>query len=237
MTHLITNETQHTVEKLFTCRNVVSYYYPTQYRLNRDTVRDLGNNVHTQRDYYKMTVVNNRPVYWGDVIIPDADTLMKDITLLKEAAKIEDFIILQGIDDDGLLYKAANMATSSLDYSTCEGGRIATALLEADGYPDILGSNLLFSSTDIGWVDRGSHYESVKRMLSGGNIYKTELPAANGLLLPLKEYTYEFYKVNMHTEWHAEQICDDDDDTYFRIYASFEVEVNMPRMLCRIKNI
>lgn len=237
MTRLINNETRHIAEKLFTCRNVISYYYPPGYHMDKNIVKHLDNNIHNaDRKHYKMTVVDNHPVYWEDIVIPDAYLPMKDITLLKEAAMIEDFIILQGKECDGLLYKAANLAMNSLDYSTCEGGRIATALLEEDGYPSILGSNLLFNATDIGWIERGSHYESVKRMLAGGDIYKTKLPASNGLLLPLKEYAYEFHKVNMYTEWHAEQIYDDD-DTYFRIYASFEVEVNMPQMLCRIKNI
>ena len=248
MTHLITNETRHIVEKLFTCRNVISYEHTPIlpiFRVDNNSTAYLSDNTHVNEKSYNMTVVDNRPYYWKDVVIPDTHLHMKDVLLLKEAALIEDFIVLQGKDGDGLLYEAQNLAVHQLDFLTCGNGQIATdialSLLEADGFSRMLGANLLLNDiqyheliTSFGRFGQ-SDYENVKRLLLGGSIYKTELPVENGLVLPLKEYTCKIYKVKMYSDWNVKRL-QDGGDTY-RIYASFEVEVNMPQMLCRIKNI
>ena len=114
MTHLITNETRHIVEKLFTCRNVISYEHTPIlpiFRVDNNSTAYLSDNMHTiHKEQCNITIVDNHQYYWKDVTIHDADILMKDIVLLKEAALIEDFIVLQGTDRDGLLYEAQNLA-------------------------------------------------------------------------------------------------------------------------------
>ena len=181
-------------------------------------------------------------MYWKDITIPQDQKHRNDEILAKEAARIEDIVVFQGNNEDGLLYKAGNLSIKLADFLTVGNAtqtiNIGTNLLIDDGYDRRFGFDLILNHIQYMELLQARYHTGqfeinhAREMLEGGKIYRAEIPPAVGLLLPTL-FNHNYFKMNIYLDWQVIKL----QDTVYRIYASFELIVKDANMICRIENI
>ena len=192
---------------------------------------------------FNVSTFKGHPIYWKDIKIPEDIIEQRPLILAEEIAALEDYIVFQGGDNDGVMHHAKNTLSQVQDFGTTgnatEVAVWGLTILEHEGYDTQLGASMIlnklqFQQLLVSFNNYGiPECNTVKHLLSGGDILMTNVPEGEGMIVAKEQLRSN--RINLYMDWKVEMM--DITTNTHRIYASFDTEFKLPQMMCRVENI
>lgn len=224
---------------LIMSRRALNFEQGVPLSLSSSDIKGLDKGKYNHGDVYNQSSVGSNQVYWADVFVPPRVGLNRERMVAARCAEIEDGIVFN------LVHTAVgNVVNEHLDFGT-NGNAVRAVdygirLLSAGDYDSRFGSNLFLPRIQyyqlIGSINGygASECDVIRELLAGGDIYQTELPAGQGVLLPVPQHTTNTLFINC--DWDYRKYRSGSAEVY-RIFASFGVYFPVPKMGCNLNSI